>query len=224
MLKYMYAACDRATKGLTDPKHRQIVAEMRRDPLQCFERCLNEDVCEPFGVIAHSDCWINNILFRHENEPNDPSDICLIDWQLSCYSSPVLDLHYFMASATDKAFRQSEYENLMRHYHRSLSAAIRRLGSDPDQLFSYRDFENELKKFGSFALLMGTYVMEMTFANAESTPDLDELSEELTSNGEQTLPFYGVMTAKQNREYDQRINDLFDDCTEMGYCHAFEPI
>lgn len=68
MLKYVYAGCDRATKGLTNPKHRQIVAEIRKNPLQCFERCLNDDVCEPFGVIAHSDCWINNILFRHDDE------------------------------------------------------------------------------------------------------------------------------------------------------------
>lgn len=127
-----------------------------------------------------------------------------------------------MVSATDKAFRQSEYENLMRHYHRSLSEAIRRLGSDPDQLFSYDDFQNELKRFGSFAVLMGTYVMEMIVANVEDTPDLDKVSEELKSNGEQTLNLYGVMNDQQNREYDQRINDLFDDCMEMGYCRAFE--
>lgn len=68
MLKYMYAGCDRAAKGLTNPKHRQIVAEMKRNPLQYIEQFLNDDACEPFGVIAHSDCWINNVLFRHENE------------------------------------------------------------------------------------------------------------------------------------------------------------
>lgn len=123
-----------------------------------------------------------------------------------------------MATATDKAFRQREYTNLMRHYHRSLSEAILRLGSDPEQLFSYDDFENELKRFGRFVLLMGTYVMEMIVANVDDTPDLDELCEELKSNEEQTQNLYGVMSDKQNREYDQRINDLFDDCVEMGYC------
>lgn len=68
MLKYMYVGCDRALKALKNPKHRQIVEVIKANPLPYFEKCLNDDASEPFGVIGHSDCWINNILFRHENE------------------------------------------------------------------------------------------------------------------------------------------------------------
>lgn len=109
----------------------------------------------------------------------------------------------------------------MKHYHHSLSEAICRLGSDPEKLFSYVDFENELKKLGSFVLLMATYAMEMILANAEDIPDLDELSEELANDGKH-MNLYGVMSDEQNREYDQRMNDLFDDFIEMGFCKDLE--
>lgn len=145
----------------------------------------------------------------------EPLEVCFIDWQLSRYGSPVLDLHYLISTSTDRDFRQKEYQSLMEHYYRTLSQSIRRLGSNPDKLFSYDDFHNELKKFGNFVLLMGTMMTEMMLIDPKDIPDIDDSAEEVASVDKNLNVF--AYNEQRDREYDRRINDLFDDFVGMGY-------
>lgn len=120
-----------------------------------------------------------------------------------------------MSTSTDRDFRQKEYQNVMDHYYRTLAQSIRRLGSDPDKLFSYADFQSELKKFGNFALLMGTMMTEMMLIDPNDIPDIDGLSEEVATVDKNLDVF--KPSVERDCQYDRRINDLFNDFIEMGY-------
>lgn len=149
-------------------------------------------------------------------QTKDPTDICLVDWQISRYGSPVLDLHYNLFTSTDHEFRHKNYHNLMKHYHKTLSEIVTRLGSDIDHLFSFDDFQGQLKKFGKFAFLIGPMMTHMMLADASDIPDLDELSENMVkTNGK--VEIVNNLKEDAQREYNKRINDMFGDMIEYGY-------
>lgn len=77
------------------------------------------------SVISHGDTWQNNIMFRFDGS-GKPIEACFLDWQISRYSSPVIDIVYFMFSCTTKALRDKHYDSFLRTYHDSLSNHVRR--------------------------------------------------------------------------------------------------
>lgn len=55
------------------------------------------------NVLNHGDYWINNMMFLYEGEETvNPQDIRLVDLQLVRYSSPALDLQYFMTTSVQQ--------------------------------------------------------------------------------------------------------------------------
>lgn len=96
---------------------------------------LNGDNCEPYAVVCHGDSWNNNLLYRHteqqaeqetELESEQPQEVCLIDWQLMRYASPVTDLAYFLFSCTTQQFRGQHYTAMLKLYHEELRAQLTR--------------------------------------------------------------------------------------------------
>lgn len=77
------------------------------------------------SVITHGDTWQNNILFKYDEDSN-PIESCLLDWQVSRVSSPIIDLVYFIFTCTTKELREAHYNNFLKIYHESLSEHIRR--------------------------------------------------------------------------------------------------
>ncbi|XP_063932837.1 uncharacterized protein LOC135144713 [Zophobas morio] len=51
------------------------------------------------AVILHGDSWTNNFMFKEQS--GKPVDMSLIDWQLSGFSSPILDLSFFIYPCVD---------------------------------------------------------------------------------------------------------------------------
>lgn len=127
----------------------------------------------------------------------------------------MLDLFYNIFSSTDTDLRQREYHNIMKHYHETLSTGIRRLGSDPDKLFSYDAFAGELKRFGKYPFLIGPMQTQMIVANPKDIPDLDEFSEGIVNDNKVDFVLdYDEIT---QLEYNRKINNLFKDLIALDY-------
>ncbi|KAK9686356.1 Ecdysteroid kinase-like family [Popillia japonica] len=77
------------------------------------------DNVNEYCVIGHGDSWVNNMLFKYENasHPDRPTKVSLLDWQLSRYGSPALDLSYFIFTCTDHALRAKHYDNMIKFYY-----------------------------------------------------------------------------------------------------------
>lgn len=105
--------------------------------------------------------------------------ICFVDWQAGRCCSPVLDLTYAIFSSTDKSFRDQHYETLLNTYYSSLCATVRKLGSDPDKLFAFNDFQQQLREFGEYPLLFGTIAIAVRVAKADSIENLDDFAERI---------------------------------------------
>lgn len=66
------------------------------------------------------------LIFPFNGQNKKPVDVRLLDWQISRYSSPVLDLVYYIFCCTTKPIRDQCYDELIKTYHTSLSKMLTR--------------------------------------------------------------------------------------------------
>lgn len=156
------------------------------------------------------------IRFIFFTQTDNLEDVCFVDWQIIRYCSPALDLLYNIFTSTDGEFRKKEYQNLLKHYHHTLSAAITKLGSNPRKLFTLADLQYHMKKFGKYAFLMCPLLIGVMLADPKDIPDLDALSEEL-ANETDNLELVRGFDEETQRKYEIRIRDLVADLVELGY-------
>lgn len=122
---------------------------------------------------------------------------------------------YFIFTATDKDLRDKEFENMLRHYHTSLSEMVTRLGSDPTKLFTFDDFKQQLKKCCKYPYLMAPVLLQIMMANAEDVPDLDDLSERIgQENSDASI--VKRFDSETQAVYDKRLQDVISDLVELG--------
>lgn len=87
--------------------------------------CVNGNEAEPYAVVIHGDLWSKNTLFQY-NDDNVPEKVCFIDWQMSRYSSPVLDILYHIFLNTTRELRRQNYNMYLNTYYDSLSNHLER--------------------------------------------------------------------------------------------------
>lgn len=141
--------------------------------------------------------------------------VCFLDWQISRYCPPALDLLYNIFSSTDQQFRTEHYEKLLKTYYSSLSDTIKKLGSDPNKLYTYENLEAQLRKFGEFALFCGPMLIQVKVANAEHVGNLDDYAELVEKGEEPDLIKFD--DEKTLMEYSKWINELITDLVDYGY-------
>uniref|UniRef100_A0AAG5DT89 CHK kinase-like domain-containing protein n=1 Tax=Anopheles atroparvus TaxID=41427 RepID=A0AAG5DT89_ANOAO len=74
-------------------------------------------------VLNHGDLWSNNLMFRYEDS-TVPREVMFVDYQLSCYGSPGLDLVYSLYNCPRADVRQTRLDDLLTVYYRSLCEVL----------------------------------------------------------------------------------------------------
>lgn len=99
-----------------------------------------------------------NIDFQGSNKP---TDLYFIDFQLSRYASPILDIVYPLFSCGTTQLRHDHYDQLLHDYYDSLCESLEQLGCDPQELFPYTALLEQFKQFGGFSSLMVLYTLHL---------------------------------------------------------------
>jgi thiamine kinase-like enzyme len=130
---------------------------------------------EPYAVILHGDAIINNILFHYpmEETEENPDKLCLIDFQMSRYGSPALDLSFFLLRYHTKEAGHN-YRELLRVYHDALKEFLMELGSNADELFPFSALEEEMQKYSAFGMAMALICIPGTMSEATGFVDDDD--------------------------------------------------
>lgn len=137
----------------------------------------------------------------------------LLDYQQSRYSSPVLDLLFFLFSCTDHEMRQQHYEELMKIYHNSLNEFLGKLGSTTK--FPYEKFQEQLKKFGKYGFICATFLIPILFMKNEELPDASLLLKilEKPDNYKDVVNEY----AKLSPIFIEKMRGCIIDSFDYGY-------
>ncbi|XP_053671390.1 uncharacterized protein LOC128721643 [Anopheles nili] len=106
---------------------------MRHWGMDLFDALLRITQADPtkFNVLNHGDMWCNNMLF-HYNADQQVDDIVLIDFQLGVYSSPAIDLLYFMFTSVNGDDRLPQMNYMIQYYHEHLVENLTFLGYEAE--------------------------------------------------------------------------------------------
>lgn len=143
-------------------------------------------------------------------------DIRFLDWQVIRYASPAIDLLLIIFTSTDKAFRDKEFDNLLDCYYESLSTTVKLLGSDPNELFTFQNLKDEIKRCGNYALMLAPSVIQVLQADSSEISNLDEIMDEV-ARGERQIELTGSLGGRGQLEYDRRLNEVFEDIVRLGF-------
>lgn len=209
----------RAVKCLEneDTEEKALMAKLKGVVIDHYLHCVNTDKMEQYAVIGHGDCWIHNAMFTHEgNDPTKkPLDIRIIDWQMSRYASPVLDLSYFLSICTDDKLRAEHYNELLEIYYESLCKYLKQLGGDPERQYPREIYEKQWREYGRFGLLMGFMSVPMVCTPTEELPDMEIVLSQQDS--EKDFVFFYAKSGEAKELYRSRMRALIKDVVKYGY-------
>ncbi|XP_043490138.1 uncharacterized protein LOC122516416 [Polistes fuscatus] len=81
---------------------------------------------DEFNVINHGDFWVNNMMFRY-NDEGKPIDHIFVDFQMCVYGSPAFDLLYFLSTSTNNEVYDNYKDRLIDEYYNTLCKTMKQL-------------------------------------------------------------------------------------------------
>lgn len=118
------------------------------------------------NVINHGDVWVNNVLFKKSE--NEDLDAVFVDFQLSYYHTPALDLNYFFHTSLELSVLKHDREELVKSYHGSLESSLEELGIKAPTL---DDIKAELIKNDFYSLFVLVVMLPIVSMKREHCKD-----------------------------------------------------
>ncbi|KAJ9598055.1 hypothetical protein L9F63_026838, partial [Diploptera punctata] len=139
---------------------------------------------DSFNVLNHGDFWVNNMLFHYNPDTDEVDDVSgkvedvrLLDFQLSRYSSPALDLQYFMCNCPNDEVRFQHRDSLLEEYYSELADYCKSMGLE-SELISFKQLKEEFEEKNFFGLITACTVLRLMLAEKEDVPDLKNVTED----------------------------------------------
>ncbi|XP_029160636.1 uncharacterized protein LOC114932532 [Nylanderia fulva] len=160
-------------------------------------------VCEDdFNVINHGDCWVNNMMFKYDDEGN-PIGHIFVDFQLCVYASPALDLLYFLSTSPSPDVIENNKDVLINEYLNTLSATMKQLNckTQPPTMEKLKD---SIKRRASYGMIASFTVLPLVLIDKSEVKDLDEIMDKdgYTNPGYKNEIYKQIM-AKRMPKYDE---------------------
>lgn len=211
---------NRAIRSL-DPSETKLIERMKS--LKSTYRNLLDEVksntiCEPYGVLVHGDCWINNLLYRCDDDTNTPSTVCLIDWQLSQFGSPAIDVACFLFCSLSPQLRNDHFNDFINIYYSNLQATINKLGSDAGKLFTFENLHDQLRQFSKYVMFLAPIMIGIMTSNLTNVPDVDEMVHRINVLSKDPKADVNLDEFfEENDAYKHRMSNVIRDMDRLGY-------
>lgn len=115
-------------------------------------------------VLNHGDFHYNNMLVKFDSEQSSVLDVMFIDFQLSFWGTPAVDLYYLLYLVCNKEARDNHRKELICHYHKKLVETLDKLGH-MGTVPTLLDINNELLKAGFLEVVVVVCFLPFLFAD-----------------------------------------------------------
>jgi len=127
------------------------------------------------SVLNHGDFWTNNILFKCSSGSEVPEEAMFVDFQISRFSSPALDLQYFMYTSPSQEVRFEHMDDLLETYHKELRKTLKMLGCS-DVEFTIEHLKKEFEDRAIFGLITACFTLSVILADPKEIMDLENVT------------------------------------------------
>ncbi|KAG5678235.1 hypothetical protein PVAND_007927 [Polypedilum vanderplanki] len=119
-----------------------------------------------FNVLNHGDFHFNNMLFK-KNDEGKISDVLFIDYQMSKWGSPCIDLFYLIYLVASQETRENYRNEIIAFYYQELVKSLKQIGfmSKPPAML---DLNVELLKNGFLEVLIAVCFIPFMFMDQHS--------------------------------------------------------
>lgn len=122
---------------------------------------------EPLATLCHGDFTINNTLFKNEN---GEIKCMFIDFALTRYGSPVLDLSTFLCLHCARQVDKSMLDKVLKEYHDSLTRCLEESGVDSEK-YSFEALREDYKRKGLFGFFVATFFLPTVMGLGDCSPE-----------------------------------------------------
>ncbi|KAF5292778.1 hypothetical protein FQA39_LY13823 [Lamprigera yunnana] len=169
-------------------------------------QCSEVDINDPYLVIVHGDLWVTNVMFKY-NKSFEPTRVCLLDWQTTKISSPVIDISQLLFVCLSKKERDLYCDHLINDYYNSFSKFLMQFGGQPNVALPFKVLEDHLRKFSVCGLYTAIRMITLISISSEDAPD---------PNVENFM--HALFNSKRNPNlFDTRMRDVLLDYVQYGY-------
>lgn len=159
------------------------------------------------NVLNHGDCWVNNSLFRYDEDDGELLEMRFIDFQIARYGSPTLDLQYFLYTSVEAGVREEHWRELLTTYADELRATLTALGHAQEAV-TVDALEEDMRSRASFGLVSACTVLSAVVADPSDAINLDDFTLEELEKGDAKV-FEKVVAGKRFHHALQRLLPVF---------------
>ncbi|GAB0088769.1 hypothetical protein DMENIID0001_032330 [Sergentomyia squamirostris] len=135
-----------------------------------MERCFKIVKPDPngFNCLNHGDLWVNNFMYKYDSS-GKAKDLVLVDYQMCHYTSPAIDLNYFIFTSCHKDIKLAKMDYLIQYYHKNLVSSMELLKCTTKPL-SLLDLQIDMLRKLPYGLssTVGTFAICVAEASDES--------------------------------------------------------
>lgn len=127
------------------------------------------------SVLNHGDFCVNNLMFRYD-QSGKPEKLMMIDFQTPFYSSPAIDLSFFIYVSTDKKFRDQYFDEVFRLYHSTVVDTISKILGRPikEPGFTLEDFKKDFTNHAAYGYVIASFFLPVMLNIHKEPFDLEE--------------------------------------------------
>ncbi|XP_063629527.1 uncharacterized protein LOC134800926 [Cydia splendana] len=182
-------------------KHREQLENYFQTPTRFHQLFMGYYRRRNDNVLIHGDFKPSNLMHRSRN---GKLELVVVDFQLVHDASAVVDLMYFIFTATDESFRRVHYHELLDLYYEKLKASLLRLRVDPEQVYPKNTYKSRLEESAMLGLAIGVALLPMVLVDEDKTPAFNEDAD---------IDDFAV---EGNALFKERFNGILNNYVEWG--------
>lgn len=162
-----------------------------------------------FNVLNHGDLWINNIMFKY-NSSGKPVDVKFIDFQMTNFGCPGIDINYFFYTSSTEETRATYRNELLALYNSTLVDTLQKFKYD-GFIPSLDDLHKELLRAKDIAIMTPCIVLPLVKLDKDKSTSMttDDIMNEDTSGSRQIL--------YDNKSYHEALEIALKHLESIGF-------